>query len=148
MKFSKNRNLVGTIEVFGDDKASLLGPVRALGRSDNAKATAKGNPSRSSVRPFGDTPTGVYAVRFSMAPMADRGTYGQNRVMYMDPLSGDALTAEDNGRSGLWLHGGSLRDGNLRPTYGCIRVDDDFMLRLYELSKTYIIDRLEVIDEQ
>jgi hypothetical protein len=83
-----------------------------------------------------------------MAPMADRGTYGQNRVMYMDPLSGDALTAEDNGRSGLWLHGGSLRDGNLRPTYGCIRVDDDFMLRLYELSKTYIIDRLEVIDEQ
>lgn len=41
----------------------------------------------------------------------------------LDPTGGDALSAERNGRFGLLIHGGRLRDGALRPTFGCLRVD-------------------------
>jgi len=144
----KSRISLGSLRLVGDDGSLICGPVRAYGKADNAMAASKGNPSRNTTLPFGDTPSGEYAIRFSPAPMADRGTYGHNRVVFLDPLSGDALKAENNGRSGLWLHGGSVRNGQLRPTYGCIRVDDSTMLELYELSKQYRIERLEVIDAE
>ena len=144
----RNRSSLGKLALIDDSGELIYGPVRAYGKADNAMAARKGNPTRDPKRPFGDTPSGGYAVRFSPAPMADRSTYGQYRVGFLDPLSGDALTAEENGRTGLWLHGGTVRDGQLRPTYGCIRVDDGTMLELYELSKQYNIDRLEVIDAE
>lgn len=148
MSLPKNRTFLGTLRLVGVDGELIYGPVRAYGKADNAMAARRGNRSRNTKLPFGDTPSGLYGIRFSPQPMADRGTYGMNRVVFMDPLSGDAAEAEENGRSGLWLHGGSLRNGRLRPTYGCIRVDDETMLDLYQLSKQYRIDQLEVIDEE
>lgn len=117
------------------------GPVvtcPCLGISDNAQAIAHHNPTRNTLLPFGDTPTGVYAA--TVIPPGDVDGYGVNRRLFLTPVSGDGVKAEStpNNRSGLLIHGGKLNpaytwwDG-LRPTYGCVRVPDDGMARVLDV---------------
>jgi hypothetical protein len=57
---------------------------------------------------------------------ADRlGPY--NRIELI-PIGGEALTAAENGRDSLQIHGGHLNaQGNMRPTNGCLRVGNEDM---------------------
>jgi lipoprotein-anchoring transpeptidase ErfK/SrfK len=49
--------------------------------------------------------------------------FGPNPFIVLDPTSGPALRAKQNGRHGLLIHGGDLNaQGKLRPTFGCVRV--------------------------
>lgn len=103
-----------------------------LGKADNAKAAAKGNPTRDPLRPFGDTPTGDYApvkvVEFTDAELA-KGTSVGRRWFHLRGTGGDAAIAcgpvvgafNAGARTGLGLHAG--RPGErLVPTYGCLRM--------------------------
>lgn len=104
----------------------LIESFPCLGKADNERALAKGNPSRDPVRPFGDTPTGLYlptkVERFS-------GTHERIGLAWIPMVGGgrandQAATACAPGkmqRTGLGIHAG--RDGSkLFPTYGCIRM--------------------------
>ncbi|KQM36446.1 hypothetical protein ASE59_05235 [Sphingomonas sp. Leaf10] len=54
--------------------------------------------------------------------------YGSVGAIVLDPISGDAEVAQDNGRTGLLIHAGrqvatpTPLPGHLRPTNGCIRI--------------------------
>jgi hypothetical protein len=117
----------------------VLLSMDCLGKADNQEAARRGNPTRDPTKPFGDTPTGSYHAhpfRWPTAPpLADRKKYGPHGWIAIDPQSGQALTAKINGRHGLLIHSGELRAGNLRPTFGCVRVTDEAMKKLLDLVR-------------
>lgn len=103
----------------------VVAPARCYADADGAAAAAHGNPDELSTLPFGDHPFGLYhavAVIWSKTE-AEFQTYGPVRIL-LDPIAGDALEAKKNGRTGLCIHGGPTRAGELRATHGCLRVDD------------------------
>ena len=109
----------------------LIGPARAYADADSAAAAAHGNPGEDPERPFGDHPFGAYdvvAVVWSTTD-AERASYGPVRLR-LDPTGGQALEAKAHGRAGLAIHGGPTRDGRLRATNGCLRVDDETAVAL------------------
>lgn len=84
----------------------------------------------------GNTPTGSYSanqiVETATFPQAAYGPWGAVRLQ---PLSGNALLAENLGRHGLLIHGGAPGTsgpwkGSLKPTHGCLRVSNDDMKKL------------------
>lgn len=105
-----------------------LREISCLLRADDQAAARNGNASRDPVEPFGDTPTGMYeAIPFRRDLPATAvdvlRSYGPWGWFALRPVSGDALAAEKNGRFGLLIHGGDPgKGGELRPTFGCIRV--------------------------
>jgi lipoprotein-anchoring transpeptidase ErfK/SrfK len=125
----KDRTIPATLQAFNDDEERIVGPVKCLGKADNATAKLHGNPDRTTTRPFGDTPTGDYRVVRLVTHTGGESevhTYGTFPSVLLDPVAGDALTAKNNGRSGLMIHGGAPgAGGKLRPTFGCIRVAED-----------------------
>lgn len=136
--FQRDRSQLGRIEVFAPN-GTKLGSFPALGKADNQEAARRNNPDRNPLRPFGDTPTGTWRATVGKV-MPDTSTYGIHAVIWLWPTGGDALTSHSplNRRTGIWLHGGSLGPaGQLRPTYGCVRVHDGTMARLHGWIRQY-----------
>lgn len=123
-----DRTKVGTIELF-DNSGNSVFRAPALGMADSQKAASEGNPSRISTLPYGHTPSGGYDV-VGFRVTGPGHNHGPNGKIELNPVSGDALTAKTNGRTHLQIHGGALRNGNLRATWGCIRVSDEDMANL------------------
>ena len=121
---------VGAGTITADEPS--IGPARCYADADGAAAAAHGNPSEASTRAYGDHPFGLseaVAVVWSSTE-AERRSYGPVRIR-LDGVAGDALTAKQNGRTGICIHGGALNDrGELRATNGCLRVDDDTAVAL------------------
>lgn len=107
---------------------------RCLGLADSAAAFAHGNPKRDPLKHYGDTPLGSYEASLG-GVMQPRRSYGPDPVVILHPSSGDAEKAALAGRSGLLIHGGDpAADGkSLRPTHGCIRVDNSSQKQLVEM---------------
>ena len=128
-----NRSYYGQLTLLDDQGITLSGPFAVLGRADAKTAADQGNPGRSTILPYGDTPTGDFRVDgFQQAGDQDdiqrHGPYGKIKLT---PISGEAKLAKDNGRTGLQIHGGVLSSaGALRPTNGCLRLTNDDMLTL------------------
>jgi hypothetical protein len=85
--------------------------------------------------PYGDTPTGTYAI-LGLEATGD-GTnrashnYEPNGAIRLNPTDGDAATAAALGREYLLIHGGDPNpSGLLRPTNGCIRLSNPDMVSL------------------
>lgn len=135
VQLPSDRAKTGTLTLVNPGTGLVLfGPVPVLGRAARDTADAHGNPSGSSLQPYGDTPTGTYDVarivgngNGTSRPIA---VYGQSGSIVMEPTGGDALTAKGNGRVGLLIHAGrhafsSVVDAlALKPTNGCIRILD------------------------
>ena len=132
----RDRNFLG--KLIGFDNGLKIFECPVLGKADNARAAREGNPTRDPLKPFGDTPTGLWKCG-KRGPVDPATTYGVHPVLTMLPVSGDALLAST--RSGIWLHGGSLgrnkATGFLRPTFGCLRVSDKDMGMLWGLAKKH-----------
>jgi len=113
-----NRQKYGTL-TCGDLKA------QCCAQSDLMAAIKAGNPSRDSLKPYGNTPLGRYRGTLGAVLQPER-SYGPHRVIELQALDGDALAATKNGRDGIWIHGGApAPDGiGLRPTHGCVRLSD------------------------
>lgn len=138
----RNRSQPGELFLIDGEKRLLF--CRCYGKSDSLSAAQSGNPSRDPFRRNGDTPTGSYdgSVDPPRVPAKDPDrakwlrSYGQWPTIRMTPTAGDALTAWTNGRRGLLIHGGDAdKVGNLRPTNGCIRVDNVSQLSLVEFLR-------------
>ncbi|OWV42684.1 hypothetical protein CDZ97_15465 [Mameliella alba] len=134
---------------------TLTEDLTVYGKADNGRAAQEGNPARSPVLPFGDTPEGGYSVprmvsTGSGTAYTDR-SYGPNGALVLKPESGDAKVAEGNGRTGLLIHGGDLSSsGKLRATHGCLRLSNADMDRLLaairEAGNNPVLQRCEVVE--
>lgn len=120
-----NRWLAGTLMVEDDSGSVVLGPFPCRGKADGYIAGVHSNPDRDPTRPFGDHPAGLYLISVVQRDKPPAHSYGPFFLL-MDPMSGDALTAKENGRTGLAIHGGDLNaDGSLRATEGCLRTTNE-----------------------
>jgi hypothetical protein len=144
-----NRSEPGSL--WAQDATTIVwGPVRCLGKADNAHAAKAGNPTRDPVKLEGDTPTGAYRITGVVREPHPPETYGPAFIR-LSPVSGPALEGWKNGRRGLGIHGGTLRDGALRPTFGCLRADDDAVdqvASLLDLQLAQIGEAYLQVDEQ
>jgi hypothetical protein len=143
-EFESDRTQVGVIKLFSD-AGSLVRFYSALGKAANDDARDHGNPHASPLLLYGNTPNGVYDVLGIVptgagTPYADTSKYGTAGVIKLDPVSGEALLAKQNGRTGILVHGGSPGGTHLlRRTNGCIRMMDA------ELAD--LLDQIELLGE-
>jgi hypothetical protein len=141
VELPSDRNVDGSIRLEDDAGNVLAGPFPAKGKADQKTAsdpskrkviadrTLSPNPQRDPTRSYGDTPLGNY--RLKGIRVTGTGTkysadsYGTEGLIALEPTSGQALDAKNNGRIGLAVHGGKpSATGGLRPTNGCIRVSN------------------------
>ena len=143
-----DREIPGKLELLdGGECGAGFGPIDCLGRSDDHRAFMAGNPHRSPLQRYGDVPCGVY--RATIEPAGERvDVFGPYERLLLAALSGDALTAKQNGRTELMLHGGDPAKGGtrggLRPTYGCIRVTNPGMKRILEAMRIASMKEIEL----
>lgn len=105
----------------------LLGPFRVLGTASRHVSRRMGNPDHDRLRPFGDPPSGTYAVASSLPPgtlhTRRPGRFGKLGALVLEPTGGEALEAKTHGRARIVLHGGPRdRERRLRRTRGGLRV--------------------------
>lgn len=146
----KDRRLYGRLTLLSPG-GSVLFHVVCLGKADNRRAELEGNPNRSPVLPYGDTPAGTYAaarVRRFDPPHKRLGAY----AIPLIGIGGQALEAMRDGgdekppRTELYIHGGRGNE-KLIVTYGCLRVSDDDMAKLVAKIGFELIDSI-VIEEK
>lgn len=136
IEIAGDRSRPGTLSVYRG-LVRIAGPFRCLAKSDNLAAAAAGNPTRDPLRKMGDTPLGRFSLSL-IAPGTPERSYGPGKRYLLDPTGGAALLAKRNGRRGMEIHGGPLNiGGQLRPTHGCIRVDDATITELLKYSPAW-----------
>jgi len=143
----KGRKTEGKLIVTLDDGTNKT--FRCLGRSDQKAANDVGNPSRDPLKRYGDLPVGGYQVTRSSPAQptaANLRSYGVGPVWHLDPKSGQALAAKNNGRFAILIHGGApAADGtSLRPTHGCLRVQESTVTALAKLDAQFHLTVVEV----
>lgn len=128
----KNRNKTGLMEVKKNGKT--LGTFNALGRG------SKG-PGQTQFKTNGNTPSGTYkGTHLIDTKKWPQRSFGPNGAIRLKALSGDAIKAENLGRDGLLIHGGTKGrsdywrgKGALRATNGCIRLSNEDIKKLMEM---------------
>lgn len=130
----KDRDACGIIRLL-DGERLLLGPWPVAGRGTDRLAAEFGNPARSTLQRYGDTPLGLYRItgRLGSGPGTPfpQSEFGRHGLITLEPLAGDALIAEANGRFNNAIVGGCPdRDGRLRSTAGALRLKDEHLRRL------------------
>jgi hypothetical protein len=129
VKLPNDRDFCGEIRLVGDDGAALAGPFQIAGRAAAGPAKEAGNPARSRLMRFGDTPTGRYKIRAILGSGAGtdyrQAAYGGCGIIVLDPCSGEAALAEANGRFHVFIQGGATATGLLCATSGALRVRDE-----------------------
>jgi hypothetical protein len=141
VKLPSDRGFCGEIRLVGEDGAALAGPFRIAGRAAAGPAAEMGNPARSRLLRFGDTPTGRYKVRAILGSGAGteyrEAAYGSGGIIVLDPCGGEAALAEANGRFHFFIQGGATLDGLLCATGGALRMhDEDLQLLRAMLDET------------
>jgi hypothetical protein len=137
-----NRALAGVADLRSPAGDLLIAALPVLGKADNARAVAKANPQRDPLRVGGDTPTGAYAPARLIRQAGYTNTYGRYKLSLIG-VRGDALTAMQNKRSHLLLHGGhKTKSGKLMPTFGCLRMTDSELAALAAVVKECLIQVL------
>lgn len=140
----KDRNKLGTAALYNKDTA-LAGPFYCLGKADSAAGAAHGNPTLDPLKPYGNTPTGIYRGQVVMEGN-DLRSFGTYKRILLTPYSGQCVTCEEL-RAGLMVHGGALNVvytwwQGLRPTHGCIRLADTSMKAILDAIPTFNISNL------
>jgi hypothetical protein len=114
------RRTCGRAALLGGGGELRLVPFRVLATADGPAAARHGNPGRDWRRPFGDTPTGSYAIAGA-----------RDAALVLAPVSGNALEASRSARSRVLVEGGPPDEsGRLRATLGGLRVSDADLARL------------------
>lgn len=120
-----DREAEGRLTVVDDEGRLILGPRRCRGEADDAEEARHGTPDDDAVGLFGDHPFGesrVTAIEQNKQPARSYGPF----FFRLFPLTGEAKAGWEVGRRGLGLHSGELGpNGTLRPTFGCLRCDDE-----------------------
>jgi hypothetical protein len=129
----KNRNRSGTLSVEIDGFPAATFEV--LGRGSRGAGNTE-------FLENGSTPTGVYqGAAWRSTGSQSASSYGPNGKLTLNPVSGNALAASRYfKRVDLLVHGGDLDtrpgspwNGHLKPTHGCLRIDNEDVTTLHSL---------------
>jgi len=126
----KNRWLPGFLILMDVDGKQLLYDIPCRGKADGSVAEAKGNPDRDPTLPYGDLPSGLFKEVAVSRFEPPRRTFGPTAILLVG-VTGDALKAKKNGRTGLAVHA-NRGDVELMASYGCLRVFDRDMKLITE----------------
>lgn len=124
-----------SIEVREDDGTVCITSRPCLTVVDRASAKRR-NATFDPLYRYGDMPAGTYQMAGWLT--SDGGAdYGPHGAIKLEPISGQALEAQKNGREGLVIHGGGLamnadypKWNGLRPTHSGVRCYDKTMLEI------------------
>ena len=136
-----DRNRVGRLLLTDNDGFPLLGPYPVCGRANDFAASEHGNPTRSPLRPYGDTPTGQYRVRGFAATGAgtpyDTRKFGRSGMIVLEPLQSEAPIAGRNDGWVLLIHAGTPNPGSslLYATNGSLRMYDNDLRELIDVIR-------------
>lgn len=136
--FTSNRDYKGSLKMYDSNGNLVFGPVEALGRGTSCEENDWDHTKWWLTN--ADTPTGSYTA-WIVGPGSPVSSYGPYERVSMDPISGNALIAEENGRYGFMIHGGDPETNTsatwypLRPTYGCIRISNSNQAALIKKIK-------------
>jgi hypothetical protein len=148
IRLPTNRDRAGWLEVLDDEGATLFGPARAAGRAHDALAIRHGNATRDPLLPYGDTPTGQYLVTGVLATGGsgpDPAAWGEEPLVLLQPIGGEAAIADTYGRFRLFIQGGET----LSATAGGVRLTSNEQERLTRLLDTASAPiRCEIIDAE
>jgi hypothetical protein len=130
----ENRDYKGTLKMYANGSVVLTCPC--LGRGSECADHTEWWVTN------GDTPTGSYNGTLVEPSSEDEyGSYGPYRRVYLEPAGGHALEAEQAGRSGFMIHGGTAATSGvwkpLRPTHGCVRVSNTDQEKIANLVSRY-----------
>jgi hypothetical protein len=112
IQLNQDRDQIGYLTVCDATGHAIIGPFPVSARAADSIAADNGNPTRATVFPFGDPPSGRYRVGEVIA--TGQGTryrddlYGTQGAITLLPASGDAAMADACGRFQLLIHGGRL----------------------------------------
>lgn len=149
IRLPNNRNNPGTLRIFDSNGMAVTPAVPALGRAGSDVGPKQGyydNLNLNPLKKYGHTPRGEYIVE-SIEPSGPNTkfpekSYGRFGVIRLKAVSGEALAAQINGRTGILIHAGDPGNFNgLRATGGCIRVSNDDMRML--MTTIEILERIE-----
>jgi len=146
----RDRDLCGSLQVFGTTGEAVCGPFAVAARANDALASARGNPTRNPLQRFGDTPTGTWRVReilpsgpetiFSVAE------FGPHGIVVLEATGGDAALADANGRFQVLIQAGDASpDGRLRATAGAFRLSNDAQAHLLRAIEADPHSRCDVV---
>ena len=121
----------GILRLFRGPTQEYMMDAPCLGKADNARAAKANNLTRDPALPYGDTPTGEYAVTRYFGFAEPHPRIG-NGWIPITGISGQAEDAVEGGRTGLGIHAGR-GDDRLIPTYGCVRMLDRDMAWMAKL---------------
>jgi hypothetical protein len=137
-----DREKCGRLSAVDTRGRTVLGPFAVAGRASSKLAAANRNPNRDPRFRFGDTPTGEYEVRQVLK--SGKGTlfpaaeFGPHSVIVLEGVSGDAATAEANGRFHFLIQGGKTSaNDRLRATAGSLRLANDDLRSLVALLRKH-----------
>jgi len=138
IRLPQNRDNCGALTVIDGLGQIALGPVPVAARALDDPAATHGNPTRSSVLAYGDSPAGRYRLQRILntggGTLYPAKLFGACSLILMRATDGDAALAEANGRFHIAIQGGRLgRDGRLKATAGAFRISDAHMKCLIAL---------------
>ncbi len=130
VRLHQDRDRCGSLALYDARGRRVCGPFAVAGRSSDSWAAVNGNPERSPLLRFGDTPTGAYKIRRILKSGSrtsyDAAQFGPNGIVVLEGVSGDAALAEANGRFHVLIIGGKRSaNGELRSTAGSLRLSDE-----------------------
>lgn len=141
IELSEDRNYTGELSVIDALDRSTLGPFDVSARAADSIAAENGNPTRSTLFPFGDPPTGTYRVveivPTGLGTQYRADLYGTLGAIELRSVAGDAALADACGRFSILIHGGGpSADGRLRVTSGHFRLGNDDLRALLTLVRS------------
>lgn len=134
-----NRRVAGNLEIVAASGAVTWGPVECLALTEQVFASHHGNPTRSTLYPFGDIALGWYRGRLSVPPRLPylrptaqlRNECGPGGWIALEGITGDALLARSRGAYGALILGGRAGTGDrLRASLCGLRLHDADMVEL------------------
>lgn len=129
-----SRRLCGRIVLLSSSGEKMSGPFRVLAKASRRIGRKHGNPACARELPFGDPPTGSYALVGSWPPNTGhrrQRRFGALGALLFESRASEALQSPERARRTIALHGGETDpSGRLYPTRGGLRVKDAALLAL------------------
>jgi hypothetical protein len=135
------------IAVVTNNDGEVVGQylVRTVGTAGNTARKSGNIDANLRTISNGDTPTGVYDIGVWMSPTKEEyAAFGRNKRLQLTGIEGEIMDCSIGRQTTIRLHGGRQEkgitgnfdpDNILKMTNGCLRIADDDILEIYNVTQ-------------